>query len=152
MLDNFSFMMGNKLWSACAKAHFQCSKLAPLSPLPTPASKLASLMMFWPSHPQRWQPPLQSLNLDPQLLFLEEPQSKNLPACLFRKDRYNWATTTRFILKELPLLRPEPFLSRTFLPYRREPMTRKSIWFFFIVFRDMGPQTHCTTWSGMSKR
>lgn len=49
-----------------------------------------------------------------------------------------------------------PSPARPFLPdpscLASESPTSKTIWFFFIVFRDMGPQTHCTTWSGMSKR
>lgn len=65
-------------------------------------------MMFWPSCPQSWQTPLQSSNLEPQMLFLDEPQSQNLPACLFRKDRYNWATTTRFIFKNCPSAHQNP--------------------------------------------
>lgn len=41
------------------------------------------------------------------MLFLEEPQSKSLPVCFFRKDRYNWATTTRSILTTVPC-QPDP--------------------------------------------
>lgn len=52
------------------------------------------------------------------MLFLQKPQSKNLPMYLFRKDRCNWATRTRSILANHPSTGQNPFQTLLALPMR----------------------------------
>lgn len=100
-----------------------------------------------------WQSPWQSLSLQLQKHFPGEQVIRN-PASLGFKVTDTTEQLEQGLAPRAALHQPEPFLPApwSLLPRHPEPLTSKTVWLFFIIFRDMGPQIHCTTWSGMSKR